>query len=169
MPASRSAEAGAPAVALPTGVVRVQGWERGLEAAIEAARLKPYVIGQHDCFRLACAVVAALTGVDLWPGWAGRYGTGRGALRHVALFAQGDGQPTTERSPAAFFTRAACRLFGAQPVPMAQARRGDIAEFRDDKGECHLGVVLGSTVAVLDSAGLVFIPRRWAVHAWRVG
>src|SRR6266508_3556525 len=63
---------------------RLPGWEDRLAEAIAAARAKPYVLGEHDCFRLACAVVRALTGEDRWPQWRGRYASKREALRLIA-------------------------------------------------------------------------------------
>lgn len=135
---------------------RLQGWESRLAALIEDARAKPYKLGEHDCFRMACAAVEALTGVDRWPQWSG-YRTRREALRLLAS--------KGHRS----FDEAFSWLFGEQPAPMAMARRGDICKLVDDRGEAHLGVCTGSGIAVLVETGLSFIPRTACAHCWRVG
>jgi hypothetical protein len=135
---------------------RREGWEGRLAAVLEDARGRSYVLGEHDCFRLACAAVEALTGVDLWAAWAGRYRTRREAL---ALLASYGGT----------FTGAFSRLFGAAPEPIALARRGDIAEYQDPRGERHLGVVNGARVVLLLAAGVEGIPRSACRHAWRIG
>lgn len=138
------------------GPARLEGWESRLAEVIEWARHEPYVLGAHDCFRVACRAVEALTGADLWPQWAGRYRTRRQAL--VLIYRYGGA-----------FTPAASKLFGSEPVGMLLARRGDIAEFVDPNGEQHLGVCNGEFVAVLESYGLLFTPMQTCAHAWRIG
>lgn len=147
-------------MAEPVLLERVEGWESRLVAVIEAARVRTYALGQWDCFALACASVAAVTGVDFWPQWQGRYATRREAVALIAAYAgHGDGNA---------FTRAFSKLFGAAPVPMSFGRRGDIAEFVDATGQQHLGVVLGRDVAVMDEQ-MTFVSRKACVHAWRIG
>lgn len=136
--------------------MRLDGWEKRLAELIEAARSRPYVLGEHDCFRLACAVVEALTGVDHWPKWAGKYRTKREALALIATYGSN-------------FTDAASRMFDGPPIEMPFAHRGDIAEFRDPSGEAHLAIVLGADVAVPVDTGLLFLKRRACRHAWRIG
>lgn len=136
--------------------MRLEGWEGRLAAALEAVRARPYRIGESDCFRLACAVLEALTGTQRWPEFAGRYRT-KGQARRL-LWQHGGS-----------FDAAFSWFFGADPVPGAQARRGDVVKFVDERGEAHLGVCVGADVAVYGEAGLVFVPRRSCGHAWRVG
>jgi hypothetical protein len=136
--------------------MRIDGWELRLVQVIEGARGRAYVLGEHDCFRLACSVVEALTGVDHWADWGGRYSTKREAL---VLLADYGGT----------FTDAFSRLFGVEPSPIAMAHRGDIAEYQDATGEKHLGVVIGAEVAVLGETGLLFVRRSACRHAWRIG
>ena len=136
---------------------RRPGWEDRLAAVIEAARSAPYELGRHDCFRLACSVIDALTGIDLWAPFAGSYASRREALRRIAEF------------EAAGFTAAASKLFGSTPMPMPFARRGDVCEFRDEDGEQHLGIVLGVKVALLGPEGLAFAGRDECRHCWRIG
>lgn len=138
-------------------MTRRPGWERRLLRALEAARSTPYALGRHDCFRFACAAVEALTGEDLWPAWAGRYRTRRGALRLIHAYA------------GAGFTEAFSKLFGASPVRASLARRGDVLEYVDPRAEQHLGVALGADVAVLGERGLAFVRLSACRHAWAIG
>lgn len=134
---------------------RLPGWEDRLAGIVSAARLKPYVIGEHDCFRVATAVVQALTGQDLWAPWSGKYRSKTAALKRIAAFA-GD------------FTAAASKLFAVEPRAMAFARRGDVCEFFFND-EQHLGIVVGLNVVVLGEQGLIQVPRTDCKHFWAIG
>jgi hypothetical protein len=135
-------------------MVRREGWELRLDAVIEAARATPYALGGHDCFRLACRVLEALTGVDRWPEFAG-YTTKREALELLAAHGH-----TFEDAFDAFF---ACSR-----VHPLLARRGDIVALSAG-GEKHLGVCLGHFVAALQPEGLLFLPLGAALCCWRIG
>lgn len=135
--------------------MRRPGWEDRLADLIGSARLKPYRLGEHDCFRLACAVVEALTGRDLWSPWKGTYNSKREALRRIAAFGHD-------------FSAAASKLFGVERSAMEFAHRGDVCEFADESGEQHLGVVMGAKVALLGPEGLKFLPRESCRHCWRI-
>jgi hypothetical protein len=135
---------------------RLPGWEDRLVAVIAKARAEPYELGRHDCFRLACSVVEALTGRDPWAPWAGSYASKREALRRIAEFG-GD------------FTAAASKFFGSAPVPMALGQRGDVCEYVDGDGEQHLGIVLGLNITLMSPVGIDFLPREAGAHCWRIG
>jgi hypothetical protein len=134
--------------------VRRPGWEERLAALIETARHEPYQLGVHDCFRLACRVVEALTGVDRWPQFAG-YTTKREALELLA-------QHGTS------FEAAFDWFFGCTHLHRFMARRGDIVALHDGH-EKHLGVCLGHRVAALQPEGLLFLPLDQALCCWRIG
>lgn len=135
---------------------RLEGWEARLLAVVEAARARPYVLGEHDCFRFACAAVEALTGVDRWPQWQGRYATKREALALLARHG-------------ASFEAAFDWFFGTARVDPRLARRGDVLAIEDEAGEKHLAVCLGVEAAGLTDSGLVFVPTLSCLCAWRVG
>lgn len=135
---------------------RLPGWESRLAAALDDARARPYALGEHDCFRVACAAVEALTGVDHWSHWGGTYRTPRQALARIVAFG-GD------------FEHAFSRLFGGELQPMSAARRGDIALYVDAAGDRHLGVVVGAQVAALGEHGVVPLKRGECVGCWRIG
>jgi hypothetical protein len=141
---------------------RLEGWEARLAAVIEAARREPYALGEHDCFRLACRVIEAMTGVDRWPEFRG-YRTKREALRRIA-----------ERG--ANFEAAGDWFFGSGRVDTGQARRGDIVALATADGGKHLGVCLDHRVAYLSEEGLIFLPLATpaaspaaTLCAWRIG
>ena len=136
-------------------VTRREGWEQRLLAIIEDARARPYVLGEHDCFRLACRVIEALTGVDRWPSFAG-YTTKREALQRLAQHGSS-------------FEAAGDWFFGSAHVDVKQARRGDILALQDATGEKHLAVCLGHQAACLHADGLLFLKTSDAHCAWRVG
>lgn len=135
--------------------MRRQGWEVRLAEVIEAARERPYELGVHDCFRVACQAVLALTGEDLWSRFSG-YRTKREALAYIARHG---------RSFDACFDH----VFGVTSRDARMARRGDLLKFVDELGEAHLGVCVGSEVAVLLETGLGFVPRAACERCWRIG
>lgn len=136
--------------------VRTEGWEQRLDSVISVAGEQPYEIGQHDCFRVACEVVAALTGVPSRFGeWRGKYHSEREAIG--IILARGG------------FVRAASDWFGSDPVNVKLARRGDICAYKDSTRMRHLGVCVGDKVAVLGEGGLLFVPLLQCLCAWRVG
>lgn len=144
------------AVSPLAGAQRVDGWEPRFHAVIEASRGEPYVLGEFDCFRFACRVIEALTGIDRWPEFSGRYTTRREAMR--ALHAYG-----------ASFTAAATAFFGSEPQTWKRARRGDILEYRSADGEAHLAVGMGTHALVCTDAGLLALPLSACLHCWRIG
>lgn len=137
-------------------LIRSEDWPERLQEAVAAARDVPYQLGTHDCLRFTCQCIAAMTGVDFWPRFAG-YTTRRQALVTIARIAPGLGEAVTivlERP--------------AQPV--ALCRRGDVLLYEDAAGE-HLGVCLGLDVAVLGAAGLAFVrlDHPGLRSGWRIG
>jgi hypothetical protein len=136
---------------------RIDGWELRLDLVMSGARAKRYVLGEWDCFRLACAVIEALTGEDRWPEFSG-YTTKRQALHAIARYGR-----TFEDAGDWFF-----RTGRMQP---SLARRGDIVALQDEDGEKHLGVCLGHRIAFMSDSGLEFVllTSPLLLCAWRVG
>jgi uncharacterized protein DUF6950 len=137
--------------------MRLEGWEGRLVAAIEAARARPYELGAWDCFRFACSCVEALTGVNRWGEFAGRYRSRRESLALIA-------------EHGSTFEAAFDWFFSAQAVDVRAAQRGDIVAYRGPDGEKHLGVVTldGTQAALLGPEGLAFVPVLTCLCAWRV-
>jgi len=155
---------------------RLDGWESRLNAIIEAARNTPYELGTHDCFRVVCSVIEALTGVNRWPEFSG-YRTKREALRQIALVARrAPASPHASRLTPHEFESAGDWFFGGPRVDLKLARRGDVVAVQTADGEKHLGVHLGDRVALMAPAGLLFLPLAGPFKtdcrllcAWRVG
>lgn len=135
--------------------MRREGWESRLQALLEDARHTPYTLGVHDCFRLTCRVVEALTGVDRWPEFAG-YKSEREALSALAAYGR-------------TFVEAGDRFFGHARLDPKLARRGDVCAYLDTIGKWHLGICTGAHVALLAPEGLMFEPLDVAQCCWRVG
>jgi cell wall-associated NlpC family hydrolase len=138
-------------------MARRPDWPERLAAAVDAARGKPYVLGENDCLRLACAAVQALTDDDYWPRFAG-YKTKRQALARIARVAPSLGEAVTS-------------TLGVSPSPTASAWRGDIVLFRDERGEDHLGVCLGRQVVLMAAEGTLLMGREHPglLCSWRIG
>lgn len=136
--------------------MRLEGWEQRLDAVLESARHKPYVLGRHDCLRVACAAYEAITGINHWPRFCGTYQSKLESLRAI-------------REVARDFSAAITRVTETQPIAMPFARRGDIALYKDARGE-HLGVCVGQFVAVLGPQGMLFVRRNDSglLRAWPV-
>jgi hypothetical protein len=134
--------------------MRLEGWEFRLDKVIEAARARKYEIGRHDCFRVACQVLEALTGRDRWPEFDGRYSSSREALRLIAQYGS-------------TFEAAFDWFFGSH-VEVRRARRGDIVAVKGEDGQKHLGVCLGVNSAFLAPQGLVYVPTLTGLCAWRI-
>jgi len=139
------------------GLARRTDWPERLLEAMEAARRKPYVLGEHDCLRVACAAVEAMTGMNYWPRFAG-YTTKRQALVTIARIAPSLGEAVTA-------------VLGVQPSPVASAWRGDIVLYRDTMGEDHLGVVMGLQVLLTAPEGTlsIRIDHPGLLASWRIG
>lgn len=140
--------------------MRLPGWEERLAALVEGASARAYALGEWDCFRMACAVLQALTGEDRWPQWAGQYRDRRGALRLLARHG-------------ATFEAAGDWFFGATELSPRMsptwARRGDILALATADGEKHLGVCLGAETAFIAERGLARVPTLTCLCAWKVG
>lgn len=138
-------------------LTRKPDWELALDRVIQIFAAKPYRLGSSDCLRLACAAVAAMTGVDLWRRWSGRYYTHRGALRQIRYY----GNTLCE---------AVTAVLEVDPGAPLTARRGDLLAYRDANGE-HLGVCVGGLVAIYaaDGLGYVTLDDARLTHAWRIG
>lgn len=136
---------------------RLEGWEQRLETVVSMARDTEYRLGEHDCWRVACATIEALTGQDHWPTFRGKYATKREALALIATYGS--------TWDAAFES-----FLGVPPSEKLLARRGDLLTYEDANGR-HMGVCVGSSVAVLGEHGLEFIQitASEVLAAWRVG
>lgn len=134
---------------------RFEDWPIRLNAAIEAARGRPFVWGQHDCALFAFNIVRDLTGIDHAAAYRGTYSTALGAQRAL----QKRGQGTLRASVGA--------ALGGE-IPAVKAQRGDVLlRIQPGRGET-LGICMGADGAFVGGAGLVFVPVSDCLTAWRV-
>lgn len=133
-------------------MIRPDGWELRLAEAIEAARVRAFAWGAHDCATFAFDVRRAMTGQDAAAAWRGRYRTPLGAQRQL------------RRMGHATFAQAATAILGpVKPAPLAS--RGDIVL---STGDPAFGVCLGATCVFLLPHGLVALPLSSVAMAWGV-
>lgn len=131
---------------------RFEDWPRRLDAAIEAARGRPFSWGRHDCVLFATAVAADLTGTDHAERYRGTYRNARGAAR--ILLRNG--------GLAALVTR----YFG-DPVMAPEAKRGDLLLACRETGMA-IGVCVGRLGAFAGPKGLSFLPLKECDQAWHI-
>lgn len=135
--------------------LRVEDWPERLAALVAARMRTPFLWGTHDCCSFAADVAAELTGADPLAGYRGRYGCEAEA---EALIGPGGLAP---------FVEALMAAFGAPPVEVAAAQRGDWALLTVGNMPM-VGVVLGGTIAAPGMNGLAFVPARRAQRAWSI-
>lgn len=133
--------------------MKVEGWEKLLSAAIEDARGKPFVWGQHDCAIWALDVRRLLTGGPDVVTWRGRYKTLIGSQRAMRKM----GWRSLENGARA--------LIGAPLQGVLFAQRGDLVL---SGGDPALGVCLGAQAAFVGLDGLQFVSLSDCRLAWRV-
>lgn len=133
---------------------RIETWERLLSEAVEAARTKPFVWGQHDCPTFAFETRTLITaGEDTAALWRGRYTTALGGQRVMRRL----GWTSLEEMGRA--------LLG-EPCPTALlARRGDIVLADTGLG---FGICIGAQAVGMAPEGLVTVPLTSCRLAWAV-
>jgi hypothetical protein len=137
-------------------MTRAPGWESRLDSVIEEARHRPCIVGESDCFRLACEAYAAVTGErNIWPDWAGKYSNHED--RASLMTAHGG------------FIKSMNAAFNSTPSNIRLARRGDVCAYKDRDSVKHLGVCVGDRVAMFGDVGMVFVPLLSCLLCWRVG
>lgn len=132
--------------------MKTENWERLLAAAIDTARTKPFLWGQHDCPTFAFETRTALTGgEDTAALWRGRYSTARGGERVMRRL----GWTSLEEMGRA--------LLGEPRSTILLARRGDIVLTNTGFGIC-----VGASAVGMAPAGLVTVPLTSCRLAWAV-
>lgn len=137
-------------------MTRYPDWPERLEAAVGAARHRPFAWGEHDCSLWVADAVLAMTGVDLADLWRGTYHDEAGAK---LVWSQAGRWPW-------ILDRAACR-HGLSRIGPATAGRGDIVLAKHN-GQLQPTICVGDHLAAAGPDGLVFLPRAAGVGAWGV-
>ncbi|MDV7272085.1 hypothetical protein RYZ20_14410 [Thioclava sp. A2] len=135
-------------------LLRVENWERLLAEAIEAARLRPFAWGIHDCPTFAFETRTTLTGGDDTAAlWRGRYSTALGGERVMRRL----GWTSLEDMGRA--------LLGDPRASVLLAGRGDIVLADTGLG---FGICVGASAVGMAPAGLVAVPLTSCRLAWAV-
>ena len=133
-------------------MTRVPHWEVVLAEEIEQARPIEFSWGKNDCASWSFGVVSRLRGEE-FPQWLSGYRTKTGAYRKLK-------EAGKEISDLGF------EFLGEPLETPLLAQRGDLVFNRDT-----YGISLGSETAHIGddggNKGLVFLPLREAVRAWR--
>ncbi|MFH1806822.1 MAG: hypothetical protein ABID63_18230 [Pseudomonadota bacterium] len=137
---------------------RLPGWEKKLSDWHVACAGTAFVWGQSDCCLTACDGLQAITGIDPASGFRGRYKTLRGAYRALKRFGGGGLRETAQKIT---------DDLGWPSVPVLTARRGDVGLVPTDQGEA-LAICLGARWVAQGRGGLVYLPLKNGLCAWRV-
>lgn len=150
---------------------RRHDWVGRMRDAITERQAEPFAWGTHDCCRAPCAIVEAMTGVDVYASLHG-YKTARGAAAKMRAKAGRD-VPTEDR-----LETVAAKILaehGCIDVPVLKAHRGDLVMVRGEVVEGGLETAL----SIVDLTGSILITAAacggWlqmaaanGVRAWRV-
>jgi hypothetical protein len=133
---------------------RVDHWERLLAAAIDTARVRPFIWGLHDCPTFAFETRMILTGgEDVAALWRGRYTTALG------------GQRVMRRMGWASLEKMANALLGEQRPSALLAQRGDMVLADNGLG---FGICTGASAVGMGPAGLMTVPLTSCRLAWPI-
>jgi hypothetical protein len=132
--------------------MRLKDWPSRLDAALAAARRRPFEWGAHDCCLFAASVVEACTGVDLAAELRGTYSD---ALAAAALVESLGG------------IDAIAALAGLEIDPELAAA-GDIG-LAEIEGRQSLVVNGGQVWLGAGAGGLLVAPASSVTRAWRIG
>lgn len=140
---------------MPMEIVRKDDWYSSLSTYIDGAFRRPFAYGEFDCTLFAAGAVEAMTGVNLYADFLGRYRTLRGGLLQLKKL----GFDNQVDYVASLFTE----------VHPSMAQVGDIAIIDTDIGH-GLGMVQGSRIYVTrpGALGLGLVDLLRASRAFRV-
>jgi hypothetical protein len=126
-------------------------WPTHLNAAVSAARARPFHWRGHNCATFAADCVQAMTGAALHGCFAELMKSGRRAIAN-----------------AEHLEDHADRILGFERrVPVVLAQRGDVVLVRVEPGPA-LAVCMGVSAAAVGPSGLAFVPMGAALCAWRI-
>lgn len=140
-------------------MARVAHWETRLsDWAVQAAHRPFSWKDQADCCLTACDAIRAITGVDPAAWFRGKYKTRTGAYGCLKRFAGGGLVETVEKIT---------QENNWPEIPVLTARRGDVGIIPTDDGEA-LAICLGARWAAQGADGLVYVPLKTGLRAWRI-
>lgn len=140
-------------------MTRLPYWEGKLTDWYVAALKRPFSWAQQvDCCLTTCDAVLAITGIDPGAWFRGKYKTRTGAYGCLKRFAGGGLVATVEKITT---------NHGWPEVPVLTARRGDVGLVPTEEGEA-LAICIGACWAAQGADGLVSLPLKTGLRAWRI-
>lgn len=141
-------------------MARPSDWPERLAAVIADARERPWQRGVHDCGTFVAEAVKAIGGPDIGGGWVGEYDDDASADQVMRRWG--------EDMEAA--VSAAMAAGGLDEVAPAYAMRGDVVLLYNARlPEMVPAICDGFRAVTMGHQGVMQVPRRWAIKAWRVG
>ena len=145
-------------------IKRKENWQECLNKTVEAARVRSFSWGEHDCCVFSASCVEAITGIDHMASFHGAYNDEESAKN------------TLKTKGAKTLFRTLQKFFGASVHP-AFAQRGDLV-YRREGGIPAVGVCLGefsafvgvneATDGTIEADGLVMVKTVSCIKAFRV-
>ena len=134
--------------------MRLENWDQRLVQAIAAHQAEPFSWRGSNCGTLFADCVEAVTGEDPLAdvrGWRSE----RGALQRLAA--------------TGFDSVAACVAARFEPIPLAEARRGDAGYTAEAEVLGFPAIICGAFAMSRDANDWVIVPRARLVRCFRVG
>jgi hypothetical protein len=134
---------------------RLEDWELRLFKYTSSVLNRPHKWGEHDCATFAADCVLAETGVDPMADLRGEYGgplTARRLLNDEGVNTMSE--LIAKRLP---------------EIEVPFARRGDVVICLDESGDEFAAVCQGVTAVGPGELGLIHVPMKNAIRAFRVG
>ena len=134
-------------------MTRFEDWPQRLDAAIRAAKGRPFSWGDHDCTLFAANVVRELTGEDPAAMYRGTYSNKEeadtaiveaGSLETLVIAALGE------------------------PISPKLAQRGDVVMIETEEDGEALGICLDHRAAFAAPVGVTLLKMSRCSKAWRV-
>lgn len=139
-------------------LVRVTDWQARFAGYLTAAQTRVFQWGSFDCALAVCDGINAITGTDLGAPYRGTYSSEGQALTIIG------------GSLGAFAAQIALAN-GCPQVAAAMARRGDVVLINNATPTNALGQVdlSGRYAWCVAATGMVRVPMRYWLQAWRIG
>ena len=131
--------------------MRPDGWEQRLYKSLD--NQSPFVWGQSDCCLFAADAVKAMTGTDPAKEFRGRYKSEKGAARILARLGG---------------LRKAIGSVMSEEINPLLAQRGDIVLLNNSGREIAGVIKSRGQISAKGVSGVIELPIRDAVCAWRV-
>lgn len=139
---------------------RAEDWPQRLNEIIAQYSTQRFEWGKSDCGTLACDVVRAIIGVDLYSEFAGSYNSER-EFRKLLVRNRCE-------SIGDLFAKSA-KKYKIKPAQSMRINRGDITVYSDPYNGESLGVCVGHQSMHHFDIGLIAIPISSCTQAWSVG